>query len=276
MKMEVGCFATLKAHDVAFTRLAYQMAYLKSAYFTELMFAREECQTAAARRMVGELTFDKIKDAIGDGMQVTLLVRHAERPPLDPSDTTFGARLPITSKGRLDALRFGQALSEFVSDEDVAVFASETFRTIETACGIIAGIRPDRVEVSKVRVHRLLGCDTPFFGSLDERMKLIAEGRYLDRLNEYYRSGEQEGYRPLAQATDETERRLLDLNVAGKALLIAVTHDINVASFLAGRGVVSSFTDETWPHYLDAAVIMDDGYGTREYGWLRNALASVK
>ena len=100
-------------------------------------------------------------------------------------------------------------------------------------------------------------------------MKLIAEGRYLDRLNEYYLSGEQKGYRPLAQATDEMERRLLDLNVAGKALLIAVTHDINVASFLAGRGVVPSFTDETWPHYLDAAVIMDDGYGAREYGWLR-------
>ena len=272
LKMEVGCFATLKAHDVSFTRLAYQIAYLKSAYFTELMFAREECRTASVeRKVVGELTLDKIKDAIGDGMRVTLLIRHAERPPLDPSDTTFGARLPITSKGRLDALRFGQALSEFVSDEDVAVFASETFRTIETACGIIAGIRPDCVEVPKARVHRLLGCDTPFFGSLDERMKLIAEGRYLDRLNEYYLSGEQKGYRPLAQATDEMEQRLLDLNVEDKALLIAVTHDINVASFLAGRGVVSSFTDETWPHYLDAAVIIDDGYGTREYGWLRNA-----
>ena len=66
------------------------------------------------------------------------------------------------------------------------------------------------------------------------------------------------------------ERRLLDLNVEGKALLIAVTHDINVASFLVGRGAVPSFTDETWPHYLDAAVIIDDGYGTREYGWVRN------
>ena len=117
-------------------------------------------------------------------MQVTLLIRHAERPPLDPFDTTFGARLPITSKGRLDALRFGQALSVFVFDEDVAVFASETFRTIETARGIIAGMRPDCVEEPKVRVHRLFGCDTPFFGSLDERMELIAEGRYLDRLNE--------------------------------------------------------------------------------------------
>lgn len=70
LKMEVGCFATLKAHDVSFTRLAYQIAYLKLAYFSELMFAREECRTAAAeRKVVGELTLDKIKDAIGEGMQ---------------------------------------------------------------------------------------------------------------------------------------------------------------------------------------------------------------
>ena len=276
LKMEVGCFASLKAHDVSYTRFACQLAYLKSSHFAELMFAREECRFSTVERIVvGELSLDKINDAIGSGMQVTLLIRHAERPPLDPSDTTFGARLPITSKGRLDALRFGQALSEFVSGEDVAVLASETFRTIETAYWIVAGMRPDHVEVPTAHVHRLLGCDTPFFGSLDERMKLIAEGRYLDRLNAYYQSGEQKGYRPLAQATDEMERRLLDLNSAGKTLLIAVTHDINVASFLAGRGVVPSFTDETWPHYLDAAVIMDDGYGTREYGWLRNALVSI-
>ena len=57
LKMEVGCFATLKAHDVSFTRLAYQIAYLKSAYFTELMFAREECRTTSVeRKVVGELT----------------------------------------------------------------------------------------------------------------------------------------------------------------------------------------------------------------------------
>lgn len=33
LKMEVGCFASLKAHDVSYTCLAYQIAYLKSAYF---------------------------------------------------------------------------------------------------------------------------------------------------------------------------------------------------------------------------------------------------
>lgn len=62
LKMEVGCFATLKAHDVSFARLAYQIAYLKSVYFTELMFAREECRTASAEsKVVGEFTLDKLR-----------------------------------------------------------------------------------------------------------------------------------------------------------------------------------------------------------------------
>ena len=71
LKMEVGCFATLKAHDVSFTRLACQIVYLKSAYFTELMFVREECRTTTVeRKVVGELTLDKVKDAIGDGIVI--------------------------------------------------------------------------------------------------------------------------------------------------------------------------------------------------------------
>ena len=62
LKMEVGCFASLKAHDVSFTCLAYQMAYLKSAYFSELMFAREECRTTSVeRKVVGEFTLDKLR-----------------------------------------------------------------------------------------------------------------------------------------------------------------------------------------------------------------------
>jgi len=52
-------------------------------------------------------------------------------------------------------------------------------------------------------------------------------------------------------------------------LTVAVTHDINVASFLAGRGVVMEFFEESWPYYLDAAVVIVDVNGEREYGVLR-------
>ena len=41
-----------------------------------------------------------VENALLSGAHVTLLVRHAERPPLEPGDTTFGATLPITERGR--------------------------------------------------------------------------------------------------------------------------------------------------------------------------------
>ena len=266
-------FTSLKAHDIAQVRLAYLSAYLKHNYPMEWMFADGEISgMPTVRKVRGQIALRDIEHALTVyDMRVILLVRHAERPPLDPSDTTFGARLPITEKGMTDALTFGGALAHFVHAGDAAVFASETLRTVQTAHVIHRCFgRQDELSSSEVRRCGYLGGKSPFFGSLDERMKLIAEGRYLDRLNEYYRVGAQLGYRSLASATDEFEDWLIETSkLSGQPLTIAVTHDINVASFLAGRGVVTSFTNETWPHYLDAAVIMLDGHGYAEYGFLK-------
>ena len=52
-------------------------------------------------------------------------------------------------------------------------------------------------------------------------------------------------------------------------LTVAVTHDIKVVSFLADRGVETEFTEKSWPNYLDAAVVIVDVNGEREYGVLR-------
>ena len=50
LKMEVGCFASLKAHDVSYTRLACQMAYLKTAHLAEWTCAYDECFACEANR----------------------------------------------------------------------------------------------------------------------------------------------------------------------------------------------------------------------------------
>ena len=42
-----------------------------------------------------------------------------------------------------------------------------------------------------------------------------------------------------------------------------------VAAFLAGRGVVPSFTDESWPDYQDSAVVVETPDGKRGYGVIR-------
>lgn len=44
----------------------------------------------------------KMKTALDGGGRVTILVRHAERPALEPGDRTFGASLPLTANGWRD------------------------------------------------------------------------------------------------------------------------------------------------------------------------------
>lgn len=217
------------------------------------------------------MTIFEIEAALKSGGRATLLMRHAERPPLDPGDTTFGATLPITERGRQTARRFGMMLSHIVSPEQVRAYASSTLRTVQTAQCILEGLCPeDSPQLNRdVRILPVLGSDSPFFGSLDERMALIAEGHYRERLNEYYSVGVQKGYQPLAGATDRMEESLDSLALPSHGLLLAVTHDVNVGCFLAGRKVVTAFTADTWPYYLDAAVIQSSPEGVVEYGLLR-------
>jgi len=219
----------------------------------------------------GEMELSDLKDALDNGCKVTLLVRHAERPPLDPKDKTFGASLPLTEHGWTTARQFGGMLAHTVCPQSVAFYASGTFRTIQTACAMAIGLdepKAQRFAEKKVRLSEALGGESPFFGSVDERWALIGAGKYHDCINEYFRCGSQRGYRPLFQASDEMEQ-LLERMHGDDNLLVAVTHDINVAAFLAGRGVVSSFTEETWPDYLAAAVVVRHPDGHAEYGLLR-------
>jgi len=219
----------------------------------------------------GEMELSDVKDALADDCKVTLLVRHAERPPLDPKDKSFGASLPLTERGWSTARQFGGMLSHAVRPQSVAFYASGTFRTVQTACAMAIGLDEPKsgsfVE-KKVRLSEVLGSASPFFGSANERWALIGEGKYHDRVNEYFRCGHMRGYRPLKLAIDELEHVLEGLHGDDK-LVVAVTHDINVAAFLAGRGVMASFTEETWPGYLDAAVVVRRPDGHVEYGVLR-------
>ena len=222
-------------------------------------YARDAQYDCRGRR-IEKMPLVEMKDTLEGGGRVTILVRHAERPPLAPGDKTFGASLPLTEKGWSDAQHFGMTLARELRPKSVAFYASGTFRTLQTACGMAMGL--DLAETGtaierKVRLADFLGSESPFFGSVEERIALAAQGRYHERLNDYFRNGEQQGYRPLKAAADLMERQLDALHDDDWPLVVAVTHDINVAAFLAARGVVPSFTEETWPGYLNAAIIIE-------------------
>ena len=214
----------------------------------------------------------EMKETLDNGGRVTLLIRHAERPPLDPNDKTFGASLSLTENGWRWAHNFGLMLANNLLPKSVAFYASETFRTLQTACAMAMGL--DLVGTGqsierKVRLADFLGSASPFFGSAEKRMALAVEGNYHDRLNDYFHSGKQHGFKSLKRAAKRMERRLDGLHEKDWPLVVAVTHDINVAAYLAARGVVDAFSDETWPDYLDAAAIIKRGKSEAKYVYFR-------
>ena len=97
-------------------------------------------------------------------------------------------------------------------------------------------------------------------------MTLIAEGRYQERLNDYFANGVQRGYNPLTESTDKMEATVRGFDAPVSELVLAVTHDVNIGCFLAGRKVITSFSEETWPYYLDAAVMVERPNGSMRYG----------
>lgn len=238
------------------------------------MKTKDDTKEACARRVwrLEKLPLVEMKATLDNGGRVTLLVRHAERPPLDPNDRTFGASLSLTGNGWLWARRFGLMLANNLLPNSVAFYAGETFRTLQTACAMAMGL--DFVSTGqsierKVRLAAFLGGEAPFFGSVEERMALAAGGNYRESLNDYFRTGKQRGFKPLKRAAKRMERRLDGLHEKEWPLVVAVTHDINVAAFLAARGVVDAFSDGTWPGYLDAAAIIKRGKSEAKYSYFR-------
>ena len=221
---------------------------------------------------IEKLPLVEMKEALDSGGHVTILVRHAERPPLDPGDKTFGASLSLTENGWRWAQNFGLMLANNLLPKTVAFYASETFRTLQTACAMAMGldcVSTGQAIERKVRLADFLGSESPFFGSVEQRIALAAEGNYHDRLNEYFHTGKQRGFKSLKRAAKRMERRLDRLHEKEWPLVVAVTHDINIAAFLAARGVVDSFSDESWPDYLDAAVTIKSGKVGLKYLYFR-------
>ncbi len=226
-------------------------------------------RTVTHREVVGEVNFQDIENALMKGERVVLLLRHAERPLLEKDDPTFGQGIGITAKGRMDAKVFGFALRQFFSGfGEMVVSSSKMTRCRDTAREIMHEMAP--WTVPGFGLSDTLGDKSPYFGRVSARMTLANKGNYRESLNEYFRTGHQQGFQNLAEATNKLEDFIWNYHShTNPALHVMVTHDINVGCFLAGRKVITQFDDSTWPHYLDSAVCFLDRYGRARYGFMR-------
>ena len=213
-----------------------------------------------------ELTIEELVGEIRRGARVALMVRHAERPKMDPDDPTFGDALELTYEGVRTAKKYGTLLREFAGDVQFA--ASPLTRTRMTAACIAEGMGIGEPEIL---TDELLGNGSFYYDDANEVLEVFKPKNFFPASFEYFRTGRQRGFRELYAATDEYER-WIDAHRRSRLFVIA-THDLFIAAFLYARKV-GVFTQENWTRFLDAGAIIDGPDGTRRYALVRSGLSS--
>ena len=212
-----------------------------------------------------EMTIEELKDELRKGARVALMVRHAERPKMDPNDPTFGDALALTYDGVRTAKKLGRILSEF--RDDVRFFASPLTRTRMTAACIAEGMG---LADAVIPTDERLGNGSFYYDDPAEVLEVFKPKNFFPACDEYFRTAHQRGFRELYAATDEFER-WIDANFTSRLFVIS-THDLYIAAFLHARGAYS-FTRETWVRFLDAGAVIDRPDGTRRYALVRTGLS---
>lgn len=214
------------------------------------------------------MTFADLGAALDRGESAAVVIRHAERPPLDPGDPTFGAELSLTACGRAQASAFGLMLANCRGKVPCMIFTSAMKRCRETA----TLVRRELIGNCRgVTVAEFLGSASPYFGDVSERLALANAGNYRESLNDYFRTGNQRGFLHIKDATRRFEDFVWNqfCGTDKIKLMVFVTHDLNVASYLAGTGTVPTFEDATWPGFMDAVVSVRELDGTPRHGYMR-------
>lgn len=218
---------------------------------------------------MNEVSLWDVGAALNRGENVAIVVRHAERPPLAEDDPTFGAGLELTDHGRAQADAFGFVLSQYRGNAFCEVYSSVMKRCLQTAEIIRRHFACN--SSATVMVDETLGSGSPYFGDVRGRLELAAAGDYHEALNEYFRLGSQRGFNDLDASTREFENHILSSFSESRLqkLSIFVTHDLNIACYLAGTGTVPRFLEYNWPGFMDSAVIFRSLDGSTRYGYMR-------
>ena len=213
------------------------------------------------------MTVEELKAEMARGARVVLMVRHAERPQIDPDDPTFGDVLKLTDEG----VRTSKELGRMFADcrDGVQFMSSPLMRTRMTAECIAEGMG---VESPEVEADERLGNGSFYYTDTTEVLDVFKPENFFNACSEYFATGRQRGFAPLAEATDVFEEWLF-AHMKGR-LLVAVTHDLYIAAFLTARGAAATpFTREHWVKFLDAGAIIVYPDGTRRYEFIRTNLS---
>ena len=213
-----------------------------------------------------EMTIEELVGEIRRGARVTLMVRHAERPKMDPDDPTFGDALELTYDGTRTAKKLGTILKEFA--DDVQFAASPLTRTRMTAELIAEGMG---VADPEIPTDERLGNGSFYYENAAEVLEVFKPKNFFPACIEYFHTAHQRGFRDLYAATDEFER-WIDASWKNRLFVIS-THDLYIAAFLYARKV-GEFSKENWTRFLDGGAVIDGTDGKRRYALVRTGLST--
>ena len=213
-----------------------------------------------------EMTIEELIGEIRNGARVALMVRHAERPKMDPDDPTFGDALELTYEGTRTAKKLGAMLAAFAGDVQFA--ASPLTRTRMTAECIAEGMG---VAGPEIPTDELLGNGSFYYDDPAEVLEVFKPKNFFPACIEYFHTAHQRGFRELYAATDEFEK-WIDARWKSRLFVIS-THDLYIAAFLYARKV-GELSKENWTRFLDGGAIIDGTDGKRRYALVRTGLST--
>ena len=215
---------------------------------------------------LGEVTLEDVRALLREGNRVLLMTRHAERPHIDHEDPSFGQDLPITENGQAMSRAFGEMFRPFA---DIVQFASSPLRrTMMTTECIAEGMGVAHPDIAP---YDALGNGTFYFADQHAVWEEFRDGSFFRKCFVYFEKGTFRGFAELHAATDALEEWCLAHFTAPFAVF--TTHDLYIAAYLAARTVISRFTLENWPRFLDSAAIIIAPDGTRRYALVRAGLS---
>ena len=227
---------------------------------------RALAQVKALLTSLGELTLEDVHALLRAGNRVLLMTRHAERPHIDHEDPSFGAALPLTADGEEMSRAFGRLIRPFA--DDVQFASSPLRRTMMTAECIAEGMGVAHPDIAPCDA---LGNGTFYFADPHAVWEEFRDGSFFRKCFVYFEKGTFRGFAELHAATDALEEWCLAHFTAPFAIF--TTHDLYIAAYLAAHNVISRFTLENWPRFLDSAAIILAPDGTRRYALVRAGLS---
>lgn len=212
-----------------------------------------------------EMDLEELKEELRGGARCILQVRHAERPKMDPDDPTFGDALELTAEGARTATVLGERLREFKAD--VQFYSSPLTRTRTTARRIAEGMG---IADAEIPLDDRLGNGSFYYEDPSAVLDVFRPENFFNACFEYFRTGEQRGFRNLHAATAQYERWMTER--FERKLFLVVTHDCYIAAFLAAKGA-GVFTTENWVRFLDGGAMVFGKDGSVRYRLVRTGLS---